>query len=193
MNSFQATICCFLFIGTTAFTQSADSIETYARSLPWNTHVPEVHYTPEFTPKTPGLLITIIISKDNEILVRSFYGIVFSEKFHNTIIPTFWSSGMSGKGSSKGTSSLYGANLMEITNEGFIISAHAGTSHEKLSCSWREMQIFKFDGYVVQIKISKNAAEQGAAANPYPLRGRVEVTLSGSSPLPDSLPPYQGG
>ena len=35
--------------------------------------------------------------------------------------------------------------------------------------------------------------EQGAAANPYPLRGRVEVTLSGSSPLLDSLPPYQGG
>ena len=38
-----------------------------------------------------------------------------------------------------------------------------------------------------------DTAEQGAAANPYPLRGRVEVTPSGSSPLPGSLPPYQGG
>ena len=38
-----------------------------------------------------------------------------------------------------------------------------------------------------------SGSEQDAAANPYPLRGRVEVTLSGSSPLPDSLPPYQGG
>ncbi len=41
--------------------------------------------------------------------------------------------------------------------------------------------------------ILKSDAEQGAAANPYPLRGRVEVTLSCSSPLQDSLPPVQGG